>query len=249
LIFYSPFNQLMDYQEANSPPPSLPPSPPLPQGMLRQTARRCKQPKLEQPLPSKLWASGFNFAPAAAWEVVPYDPHLRHLFFGEEVSMAARLWTWGWDFFAPPETVLYHLWSRSHRPSFREVKVEEGGREEGQARSVRRVRRLLGVGEEEGREDGKEGEWGRYELGKVRTLREYERLLGVSFARASVTSSNAQWGGQPSDFFEGGNGGMVGEGNSEGEGSEEQQEQQQPAVVEGVMGVSSLQALVNTFLS
>lgn len=43
---------------------------------------------------------------------VPYDPHLPFLFFGEESSMAARLWTHGWDFFSPPHHVIYHLWSR-----------------------------------------------------------------------------------------------------------------------------------------
>lgn len=37
--------------------------------------------------------------------------------------MAARMFTWGWDLFAPPETVVYHLWSRGHRPSFRQVLV------------------------------------------------------------------------------------------------------------------------------
>lgn len=54
-------------------------------------------------------------------EQVPYDPGLRHSFFGEEVSMAARMFTRGWDFFAPPQAVVYHLWSRGHRPSFRQV--------------------------------------------------------------------------------------------------------------------------------
>ncbi len=33
--------------------------------------------------------------------------------------MAARLFTWGWDFFAPSESVLYHLWSRAGRSNFR----------------------------------------------------------------------------------------------------------------------------------
>ncbi len=32
--------------------------------------------------------------------------------------MAARLFTWGWDFFAPSENVLYHLWSREGRSNF-----------------------------------------------------------------------------------------------------------------------------------
>lgn len=36
--------------------------------------------------------------------------------------MASRMYTRGWDFFAPPQTVVYHLWSRAHRPSFRQVR-------------------------------------------------------------------------------------------------------------------------------
>lgn len=52
---------------------------------------------------------------------VPYDPGLRHSFFGEEASMAARMFTRGWDFFAPPQAVVYHLWTRGHRASFRQV--------------------------------------------------------------------------------------------------------------------------------
>lgn len=44
------------------------------------------------PIPSTLWASGFSFSWARPFlAACPYDPHLRHLFFGEEISMAARL--------------------------------------------------------------------------------------------------------------------------------------------------------------
>lgn len=35
--------------------------------------------------------------------------------------MAARMFTRGWDFFAPPQAVVYHLWTRGHRASFRQV--------------------------------------------------------------------------------------------------------------------------------
>ena len=34
---------------------------------------------------------------------VPYDPHLPFLFFGEEMMMLARMWTHGWDVFAPTQ--------------------------------------------------------------------------------------------------------------------------------------------------
>merc|ERR1712080_584852 len=35
--------------------------------------------------------------------------------------MRARLWTHGWDFYTPCYDVIYHCWSRDHRPSFRQV--------------------------------------------------------------------------------------------------------------------------------
>ena len=65
-----------------------------------------------------LYAGGFNFGFARVIFDVPYDTMgLHHLFFGEELSMAVRLFTHGYDLYAPEETVCYHLWSRAHRPT------------------------------------------------------------------------------------------------------------------------------------
>ena len=41
-------------------------------------------------VPSPLWASGFSFSDSSLLVEVPYDPRLPYLFFGEEISMAAR---------------------------------------------------------------------------------------------------------------------------------------------------------------
>ena len=41
-------------------------------------------------LRSALWAAGFSFSRGALLCEVPYSPLLPHLFFGEELSMAAR---------------------------------------------------------------------------------------------------------------------------------------------------------------
>ena len=41
-------------------------------------------------IPSPLWASGFSFSDSSLLVEVPYDPRLPYLFFGEEISMAAR---------------------------------------------------------------------------------------------------------------------------------------------------------------
>ena len=39
----------------------------------------------------------------------------------QEASMCARYWTSGWDIFAPTQSIVFHLWDRSYRPSFREI--------------------------------------------------------------------------------------------------------------------------------
>jgi hypothetical protein len=58
-----------------------------------------------------------------------------------------RLYTHGFDLFAPAETVLYHLYSRAHRPAFQTDRGGAGAAAElvaaEKARSVRTVRLLL----------------------------------------------------------------------------------------------------------
>ncbi len=89
-------NQLINHDRPLGPSLSSLPTP-LPggqfdaHGLLRQAARRCAAPSAS-PIPAApLWASGFSFSWARpVLEACPYDPRLRHLFFGEEGSMAAR---------------------------------------------------------------------------------------------------------------------------------------------------------------
>ena len=85
------------------------------------------------------WAAGFSFSRAALLKEVPYDPHLPFLFFGEEISYALRLYTRGYDLFAPDAHLVFHNWARSYRTTFWEV---EGGAELKRA-SQARVRALL----------------------------------------------------------------------------------------------------------
>lgn len=52
--------------------------------------------------------------PSHAQEV-PYSPDLPHLFFGEELYHLARMWTRGWDVFAPVCPLVFHQWDRTAR--------------------------------------------------------------------------------------------------------------------------------------
>jgi [Skp1-protein]-hydroxyproline N-acetylglucosaminyltransferase len=107
-------------------------------GMLRQRGRlfeKCGS----APIRCYLYAAGFNFSKTLSVKDVPYDVTLRHVFFGEELSMAARLFTSGWDLYAPPESVVYHLWSRSHRPV---VQFNEKAKRESTLRLIKELQSL-----------------------------------------------------------------------------------------------------------
>ena len=89
-------------------------------GMLRLSARPISAStimKENAALQTPFWAAGFSFSDMEMARLVPYDPDLPYLFFGEEICMTLRMWTSGFDFFAPLENVAYHLWSRNYRPT------------------------------------------------------------------------------------------------------------------------------------
>lgn len=122
--------------------------------------------------------------------------------------MAARLWTAGWDFVAPTKIIGYHLWTRKHRPVFREHACEQQRHREAASKS--RVRQLLGIAEatEGGTEDNGEGGAvaadvsvsGRCGLGIVRTLAEYEKFCGVNPSKRKI-SLRARRGGLKATAF------------------------------------------------
>jgi hypothetical protein len=64
----------------------------------------------------KYFAAGFAFSRSAFLLSVPPLPSLRHLFFGEEATTMARARTLGYVTYAPGISLVFHLWSRAHRP-------------------------------------------------------------------------------------------------------------------------------------
>jgi hypothetical protein len=62
-----------------------------------------------------LYAAGFNFGHGTSITDCPY-PGWRHVFWGEEVVRALQFFQNHYQLYGPPETVVYHLWSRRHRP-------------------------------------------------------------------------------------------------------------------------------------
>ena len=151
------------------------------QGILRQESKKLVASPFEAGganIPSPLWAAGFNFAAIKSIEDVPYDAFLSELFFGEELSMALRFHTHGYDFYAPPESVCYHLWTREHRPTFQVN--EEAKRKDHEARRLSKKASLMEVKlQMRGKGRG---------LGAVRTVDSFARKVGVDFEQKSFTA-------------------------------------------------------------
>lgn len=97
------------------------------------------------PLRSSFYAAGFAFSPGSSIRAAPYDRHLQNLFFGEESSMACRLYTAGYSFWTPTRNLLWHCWSRDYRPSFREVTKDDPKQQRREQIARHRVRAILGM--------------------------------------------------------------------------------------------------------
>jgi hypothetical protein len=138
------------------------------------------------PIPGVFCAAGFLFAPSALIREIPSDPNL--YFTGEEISLAVRLWTHGWNLFYPNMPIIYHDWDRKRRRTHFNDCADWPALSR---RSLNRVNHLLGAQESKDPDVTRDLE--EFGLGRERTLGEYQRYSGVNFARR-VLSEQAKAG-------------------------------------------------------
>lgn len=133
------------------------------------------------PYPSRFYSAHFAFTLGQFCKEVPHDPN--YLFHGEEISIAARAYTWGYDLFAPHRVCVYHEYSRQHRPrkSWDDIPQWYHWDKASHARN----RRLLNIDGE--RVDGED--FGEFGFGADRTLEQYEQYAGVKFEIRGVQQS------------------------------------------------------------
>jgi hypothetical protein len=129
----------------------------------------------QNPTPTAFIGAGMLFAPGRIVTEVPYDPHV--YFEGEEISLAARLWTSGWDIYTPNGAIAYHDYgTRPNRP--RHWKDKQNWAELNES-SRRRVRHLLDA--RRATDEAALAEIEQYGLGSVRTLQAYEAYSKLDF--------------------------------------------------------------------
>lgn len=134
--------------------------------------------ELTEPIPARFYSAHFCFTSGQFVKEVPHDPE--YYFHGEEISIAVRAFTWGYDLFHPHRIIAWHEYTRKGRTKQWDDDSEWGRRN---AASHKKNRQLFGM-------DGEvkpEGGFGIYDFGPVRTLKDYERYAGLSFSKRAVT--------------------------------------------------------------
>lgn len=139
--------------------------------------------RMDRPLRARFIGACFIFTRAQWVTDVPYDPEL--YFTGEEISLAVRSFTSGYDFFHPHRTLVWHEWSRSYRTKHWTDHTPSRGAAtpwwELNDRSMSKVRDFLC-----------EPHTGPYGCGTERTIADYQAYCGLDFAHCRAQEYTLQ---------------------------------------------------------
>jgi hypothetical protein len=128
------------------------------------------------PIPTRFFSAHFVFTFGQFIRDVPYDPNL--YFHGEEISMAVRAYTAGYDLFIPNQIVCWHEYTRKGR-----IRHWDENKKwiDLNNKSLKRVKQLLGVDD-----DFADYDFGKYGFGNARTLNDYVEYSGIRFSDRAV---------------------------------------------------------------
>ena len=146
-----------------------------------------------EPIPARFYSAHFAFAEGSFVTEVPHDP--QYYFHGEEISIAVRAFTHGYDLLHPHKIFLWHYYTRRGLKKHWDDHNDWGGINDG---SHQRNRKLLGMDGEIYDEDF----FGIYGRGKERVLEDYERYAGISFSKRAVLQHTLDKKDAPCPTFE-----------------------------------------------
>jgi len=131
---------------------------------------------LETPVPARFYSAHYAFTLGEFSNEVQHNPE--YYFHGEEISIAARAFTWGYDLFHPHRVLIWHEYTRKGRTKQWDDDKSWGSKN---SHSHLTNRKLFGM-------DGEtqEGHEGKYGFGDIRTLRDYEEYSGLLFSKRAV---------------------------------------------------------------
>lgn len=135
----------------------------------------------EEYIPARFLSGHFIFTTGDFCRECPYDPNL--YFRGEEISLSARAYTHGYDFFHPLTSIIWHEYIREEQSKHWNDHVKENGfiipASERSDKAKARVRILLNM-------ETSTISLGKYGLGNQRSLHDYELYAGVDFKSRKI---------------------------------------------------------------
>ena len=131
---------------------------------------------LTEPIPSRFYSAHFAFTVGEFCKEVQHDPN--YYFHGEEISIAVRAYTHGYDLFHPNEVICWHEYTRKGRKKQWDDDSKWVDRNNS---SHKRNRQLFEMDGEKCIED-----FGIYGFGTTRSLYDYEKYAGISFKYRAI---------------------------------------------------------------
>jgi hypothetical protein len=130
---------------------------------------------LTEPVTARFYSAHFCFTLGKFAKEVQHDPEF--YFHGEEISIAARAYTHGYDLFHSHKVLIWHEYTRKGR-----TKQWDDDKQWVDKNNFahKKNRSLFGMDGEENINHGK------YGFGKVRSLRDYEKYSGLLFSKRAV---------------------------------------------------------------
>jgi hypothetical protein len=130
---------------------------------------------LTEPVPSRFYSAHFCFTLGQFSIEVQHDPE--YYFHGEEISIAARAYTHGYDLFHPHRTLIWHEYTRRGRTKQWDDDKQWGERN---SHCHKKNRALFGMDNEPPMEHGI------YGFGTFRSLKDYEKYSGLLFEKRAI---------------------------------------------------------------
>ena len=144
---------------------------------------------LTEPVTARFYSAHFCFTLGKFAKEVQHDPEF--YFHGEEISIAARAYTHGYDLFHPHKVLIWHEYTRKGR-----TKQWDDDKQWVDKNNFahKKNRSLFGMDGEENMNHGK------YGFGKVRSLRDYEKYSGLLFSKRAVQQYTLDKGYPPNPY-------------------------------------------------
>ena len=129
-----------------------------------------------QPLPARFYSAHFAFSVGKFAKEVKHDPN--YYFHGEEINIAVRAFTHGYDLFHPHKVLCWHEYTRKGRTKQWDDDSDWVTRNN---TCHLRNRKLFEMDGEK-----RDIDFGEFGFGKQRTLKDYEKYSGLCFSKRAI---------------------------------------------------------------